>query len=44
MSLRYITVQIREADEWEKVLKAGGKYYFTRFVRIQSLDSANADL
>jgi len=28
--LRYEMLQIREKDDWEKNLKAGGKYYFTR--------------
>ena len=26
--------QIREEEDWEKSLKAGGKYYFTRFVAV----------
>ena len=28
----YCLFQIREQDDWDKSLKAGGKYYFTRSV------------
>ena len=29
--------QIREEDDWEKSLKAGGRYYFTRYVAVYQL-------
>lgn len=32
------TVKIKEVDEWDKVLKAGGKYYFTRYVDNRLVD------
>ncbi len=31
---RSYSPQIREQDDWEKNLKPGGKYYFTRLVPI----------
>lgn len=33
-------VKIKEVDEWDKILKAGGKYYFTRYAASCLVDLA----